>query len=152
MEQKFNISGSHDELQTILEKEFKLSPDAARVAVAIFVYGQNEEQDHTPLMEDTLWYLNGKQDEYQSHIFSTRYTISFTQAMIDVLDALVVPGFFALCGAGELTALSVVLYSVKALAKNLRRVKDNECCVYFQALQYLQSHSNQWFAVGDIFP
>lgn len=152
MEQKFNLSGTHDELQTILEKEFKLSSDAARVAVATFIYEQNQSGDHTQLMEDTLWFLDAKKDEYQSHIFSTRYTISFSQAMLDVLDDLIVPIVLVVCGAGELAALDVVLYSIKALVKNLRRVKDNECCVYFQTLQYLKKHSSKWFSVEDVTP
>lgn len=41
MEQKFNLSGTYDELQTIIEKEFKLSSDVARVAVATFIYEQS---------------------------------------------------------------------------------------------------------------
>lgn len=152
MEQKFNISGTHDELQTILESQFNLSSDVARVAVAMFVYGQNQEQDHSQLTEDTLWFLNGRQDEYQSRIFSTRYTISFSQAMLDVLDDLLVPGILALCGAGELAILDGVLQSVKALVKNLRHIKDNECCVYFQTLQYLRNHSGKWFSVREVIP
>ena len=38
MEQKFNISGTHEELKTILKKEFNLSDEAARIATAMFVY------------------------------------------------------------------------------------------------------------------
>lgn len=152
MEQKFNLSGTHDELQTILEKEFKLSSDVARVAVAIFIYEQNQGGNHAQLMKETLWFLDAKDDEYQSHIFSTRYTISFSQAMLDVLDDLIVPIFLVVCGAGELAALEGVLYSIKALVKNLRRVKDNECCVYFQILQYLKKNSSKWFSVEDVTP
>lgn len=152
MEQKFNLSGTQDELQTILEKEFKLSSDVARVAVATFIYEQNQGGDNTQLMEETLWFLNAKEDEYKSHIFSTRYTISFSQAMLDVLDDLIVPIVLVVCGAGEFAALDGVLHSIKALVKNLRRVKDNECCVYFQILQYLRKHSSKWFSVEDVTP
>lgn len=152
MEQRFNISGTHDELQSILETEFNLSAETARVATAIFVYEQNQEQNQTQLEEDTLWFLNGKQPEYQGNIFSTRYTISFSKAMLDVLDELLVPGILAICGAVEFAALSEVLYCIKALVKNLRRVKDNECCVYFQALQYLKTHSGRWFSVEQVAP
>ncbi len=152
MEQKFNLSGTHEELQTILEKEFKLSSDAARVAVATFIYEQNQGGDYTQLMEETLWFLNAKEEEYQSHILSTRYTISFSQAMLDVLDDLIVPIVLVVCGAGELAALDGVLYSIKSLVKNLRRIEDNECCVYFQILQYLRKHTSKWFSVEDVTP
>lgn len=152
MEQIFNLSGSYDELQTILENEFKLSSDAARVAVSTFIYAQNQSEDHTRLMEDTPWFLDANQDGYQSHIFSTRYTISFSQAMLDVVDDLVVPIVLAVCDAGELAALEGVLCSVKALVKNVRRIKDNECCVYFQILQYLRKHSAKWFSVEHVIP
>lgn len=152
MEQKINLSGTHDELQTILEKEFKLNSDAARVAVTTLIYEQNQGGNNTQLMEDTLWFLNAKEDEYQSHIFSTRYTISFSQAMLDVLDELIVPIVLLVCGAGELAALEGVLVSIKALVKNLRRVEDNECCVYFHTLQYLRKHSSKWFSVDDVTP
>lgn len=152
MEQKFNISGTPEELQLILEKEFELSAETASVAAAVFVFEQNQEQDHEQLEEDTLWFLNDRKAEYQSHIFSIRYTISFSKAMLDVLDELLVPGILVLCGAGELAILSEILYSIKALMKNLRRVKENECCVYFQTLQYLKTHSSRWFSVDQVTP
>ena len=48
MEQKFSISGTPEELQLILEKEFSLSNEKARVAAAVFVYEQNQEQNQDP--------------------------------------------------------------------------------------------------------
>lgn len=152
MEQKFNISGTPEELQLILEKEFALSAEKARVAAAVLVYEQNQEQNQEQLEADTLWFLKSSQPEYQSHIFSTRYTISFSKAMLDVLDELLVPGILALCGAGEFAVLGEILYSIKALVKNLRRVNDDECCVYFQTLQYLKTHSSRWFTVNQVTP
>lgn len=152
MEQKFNIAGTPDELQFVLEREFKLSEETARVAVAVMIYEQNQEQNKEELEEDTFWYLNSEKEEYQSHIFSTRYTISFTQAMLDVLDELLVPGILALCGATEFVTLSEVLVCIKSLIKNVRRIKDNECCIYFQALKYLKNHSNCWFSIEDVIP
>jgi hypothetical protein len=152
MEQRFNISGTPEELQLILEKEFGLSSETSRVATAVLVYDQNQEQNQPQLEKDTLWFLNSGQDNYQCHIFSTRYTISFTKSMLDVLDEILVPAVLALCGAVEFAALSEVLSCLKALVKNLRRVKDNECCVYFQALQYLKTHSNKWFSVEQVTP
>lgn len=152
MEQKFHLSGTRDELQTILEKEFKLSSDAARIAVATFIYEQDQGGDSTQSMEDTLWFLDAKEERYQSHIFSTRYTISFSQAMLDVLDDLTVPIILVVCGAGEWAVLERVLQAIKALVKNARRIKDNECCVYFQILQYLKKHSSKWFSVENATP
>lgn len=152
MEQKFSISGTPEELQLILEKEFSLSNEKARVAAAVFVYEQNQEQNQEQLEEDTLWFLKGNQPEYQSRIFSTRYTISFTKTMLDVLDELLVPCVLTLCGAGEFAVLSEILYSIKALVKNARRINDNECCVYFQILQHLKTHSGRWFSVEQAMP
>lgn len=152
MEQRFNISGTHEELQLILEREFNLTNEAAHIATAVFVYAQNLEQSQVQLKEDTLWFLDSGQADYQSHIFLTRYTISFTKSMLDVLDELLVPIVLALCGAGEFVALSELLFCIKALIKNLRRIKDNECCVYFHALYYLKTHSNRWFSAEQIMP
>lgn len=152
MEQTFNISGTHEELQLILEREFNLTNEAAHIAAAVFVYTQNLEQGQVQLKEDTLWFLDSGQDDYQSHIFSTRYTISFTKSMLDVLDGLLVPIVLALFGAVEFAALREVLFCIKMLIKNLRRIKDNECCVYFNALYYLKIHSNSWFSAEQVMP
>lgn len=69
MEQRFNISGTHEELKAILEKEFNLSDEAARIATTVFVYEQNQEQKQDQLEEETLWFLNDSKNEYQSHFF-----------------------------------------------------------------------------------
>lgn len=152
MEQRYNISGTHEDLQLILEREFNLTNDAARIATAVFVYAQNLEQSQVQLKEDTLWFLDNGQADYQSPIASTRYTISFTKSMLDVLDEISVPIFLAFCGGGEFAALSELLLCLKALIKNLRRIKENECCVYYNALYYLKTHPNRWFSVDNILP
>ena len=152
VEQKYIISGTPEELQLILKKEFSLSDEKARVAAAVFVYEQNQEQNQEQLEEDALWFLNGSQPQYQSRIFSTRYTISFTKTMLDVIDELLVPGVLALCGIGEFAVLSEILYCIKALVKNTRRIKDNECCVYFNILQNLKMNSGQWFTLEQAMP
>lgn len=152
MEQRFNISGTHEELKAILEKEFNLSDEAARIATTVFVYEQNQEQKQDQLEEETLWFLNDSKNEYQSHFFSTRYSISFTKAMLDVFDELLIPGVLAACGVEEFAVLSEVLSCIKALKNNVRRIKDNECCVYFQAIDYLKSHSDKWFSAQQVMP
>lgn len=152
MEQRFNISGTHEELKAILEKEFNLSDEAARIATTVFVYEQNQEQKQDQLEEETLWFLNDSKNEYQSHFFSTRYSISFTKAMLDVFDELLIPGVLAACGAEEFAVISEVLSCIKALKNNVRRIKDNECCVYFQAIDYLKSHSDKWFSAQQVMP
>ena len=150
MEQRFNISGTLDELKLILKKEFHLSDEAARIATAVFVCEQNQEQKQEQLEEDAFWLLNDSKKEYQSRCLSTRYSISFSKAMLDVFDDLLVPSILAICGQGEVAALSAVLYCIKALVNNVRRIKDNECCVYFQAIYYLKSHSGKWFSAEQL--
>lgn len=152
MEQIYHISGTHDEIQFILEKEFDLSAEAARIAAAMLIVDQNKEQDQVQLEEDTFWHLNREKSEYQSHIFSTRYTISFSKAMLEVFDELLVPGILAVCGFEKFAAFSEVMYCIKAFVKNFRRIKDSECCVYFQTLQYLKTHNNRWFSVDQATP
>lgn len=77
MEQRFNISGTYEDLKEILKKEFNLSDEAARIAAAVFVYEQNQEQKQDQLEEETLWFLNGDRDEYQSRFFQrdTQYVL-----------------------------------------------------------------------------
>ena len=152
MEQRYNISGTHEELQLILEKEFGLSAEAARAAAIVFVYGQNQEQNREQMKEDTLWFLDGRKEEYQSSIFSTRYTICFSKAMLDVFDEILVPAVLAFCGGQEFAAVAEIFYCIKALAKNLRRIKDDECCVYFRTIQYLKNHPGPWFSAEQVMP
>lgn len=152
MEQRFNISGTHEELKAILEKEFNLSDEEARIATAVLVYEQNREQKQDQLEEDTLWFLNDSKDEYQSRFFSTRYSISFTKAMLGVFDELLISVVIAACGGKEFAALSTVLSCIKVLKNNVRKIKDNECCVYFQVIDYLKNHSDKWFSAQQVMP
>jgi|GEM_PF-1618494 len=152
MEQRFNISGTYEDLKEILKKEFNLSDEAARIAAAVFVYEQNQEQKQDQLEEETLWFLNGDRDEYQSRFFSTRYSICFTKAMLDVFDKLLISGILAVCTDKKIAVLNEVLSCVKILKDNLRKIKDNECCIYFQAIKYLKSHSSDWFSAQQVMP
>lgn len=152
MERIYNISGTYDELQVILEKEFSLSSETAKVTAMVLVLEQRQEQETEQLEEDTLWFLNDRKVEYQSHIFSTRYTISFSQTVLDILDDLSVPGILALVGKEELTVISSFLYVIKSFLKNVRHIEDTECCIYYQTLKYLKAHKSQWFSEKEIMP
>lgn len=152
MEQIYNISGTYDELKVILEKEFSLSSETARLAAMMLVLEQSQEQEKGQLEEETLWFLNDRKPEYQGHIFSTRYTISFSQTVLDILDDLAIPGILALAGKEELTVISSFFYVIKSFLKNIRHIKNDECCIYYQTLKYLKTHKSQWFSEEEIMP
>lgn len=152
MEQTYNISGTYDELKYILEKEFTLTSDTAKLAAMVFVFEQNQSGEKEQLEEGALWFLNDRQPEYQSHIFSTRYTISFSGTMLDILDDLAISGILMLVGEEKLNVISGLLCVIKSLLKNVRYIKDNECCIYYQTLKYLKTHKSQWFSEDEIMP
>lgn len=152
MEQKFNISGTLEELEIILKKEFKLSDDAAHIATAVFAFEQNQDKNQDQFEEDALYFLNGGKCDYQSSFFSARYSISFTKAMLGVFDELLIQGVLVACGKEDFCVPSVVLCCIIALKNNVRRIKDNECCVYFNAIDYVKKHSDRWFSVQQVMP
>ena len=152
MEQLFIVTGTHQELQDILVKEFKLSEDSAKLASMAFVYEQNQRIYDDRVNQETLWYLDSSPETYNASIFETRYTISFTQVGLDIIQSLSSPLILALCGQEEISVVSMIISCVVALIKNCRKIKENECCVYYEALNYVKTHPKQWMKVEDVLP
>lgn len=49
--------------------------------------------------------------------------------------------------------LTVLFKCLLAVVRSGTHIADNECCVYYQALQWKVSNpTREWFSVNDIFP
>lgn len=96
---------------------------------------QNNSTLYTDTAEDTaLWYLHKATEPFQSPIFKTRYSISFTELKKSLAEQFFLQFGAILDGGDKLTA-SAVLSCLLAIYRSSTRIKDHECCVYYQALR-----------------
>lgn len=61
--------------------------------------------------------------------------------------------FAAILDGGDKLTASAVLSCLLAIYQSGTRIKDNECCVYYQALQWKATHPTQeYFSVDELLP
>lgn len=66
MEQEYRLTGTLPELQNLLQKEFKMSPQSAKLAACLLILEQRPE-DETEENQSALWFLR-EHDQYATAI------------------------------------------------------------------------------------
>lgn len=95
--------------------------------------------------------------EYKARVFSTRYTISLSNFLFDFIK-LVILEYYRFCNSkGENNTFSVEMcYPMfgffKIVISNLRRIKDDECCIYYNILRILKDNKRQYFTEDEVNP
>ncbi len=74
MERVYHLNGSLSELQEILQGQFDMGEDVARLAVCLLVREQQQTVNGLNEPETELWYLK-KGERYTAPIFKTRYSV-----------------------------------------------------------------------------
>ena len=87
MEQEYRLTGTLPELQNLLQKEFKMSPQSAKLAACLLILEQRPE-DETEENQSALWFLR-EHDQYATAILQTRYSISLTEARKNIIELLI---------------------------------------------------------------
>lgn len=154
MQQQYKITGTPNELRKLLVSEFSIEEKCADFFVAILLMEQqNNSTLYTDTAEDTaLWYLHRATEPFQSPIFKTRYSISFTELKKSLAEQFFLQFGAILDGGDKLTA-SAVLSCLLAIYRSSTRIKDHECCVYYQALRWKATHPTQeYFSVDELMP
>ena len=71
MEQEYRLTGTLPELQNLLQKEFKMSPQSAKLAACLLILEQRPE-DETEENQSALWFLR-EHDQYATAILQTLF-------------------------------------------------------------------------------
>lgn len=159
----YHINETIEDTKRILQNEFEMKEISADLLILI-----NITEKHTNFGDrDTsegLWDLID-QKRFSTPIFKSRISISFTEIQKDIVNefvGLILSAFaYGNENNGEIEfkklvsnlMLNLVLACLQSLIKNSTYIKPNECCVYYQALNWVAAHPHQnIFTVEDILP
>lgn len=150
MEHIYHLNGSLLELQELLQEQFDMEEDVAKIAVCLLIKEQQAVNEFNE-SEAALWYLE-KREHYAAPIFKTRCSISLTDAGKALLEQLIVQ-FGGWLVDGDTLAFSTILNCLVAVYRAGTYIKAEECCVYYQALGWKATHASlEYFKVDDILP
>lgn len=151
MEHVYHLNGSLSELQEILQGQFDMGEDVAKLAVCLLVREQQQTVNGLNESETELWYFK-KGERFTAPIFKTRYSVSLTDARKDLLEQLIVQ-FGGWLVDGDTLAFSTILSCLLAVYRAGTHIRKEECCVYYQALGWKATHASlEYFKIDDIMP
>ena len=151
MEHTYRLTGTLSELQELLQSQFDMEEKAAKFSVCLLIRNQQQTVDELSETNTALWYLD-KQERFTSPVFKSRFSISFTDAKKNVLEHLFIQFAGRLFDGDKLT-FTTILNCLLALYRSGTYIKDEECCVYYRALNWKATHSSQeYFLIKDILP
>ena len=139
MEQEYRLTGTLPELQNLLQKEFKMSPQSAKLAACLLILEQRPE-DETEENQSALWFLR-EHDQYATAILQTRYSISLTEARKNIIELLIFQ-FAGILLDNDSFAMTTILNCLWSVVKAGTHIQDNECCAYYQALKWKAIHGS----------
>lgn len=154
MEHIYHLDGTFPELEELLQSQFNMTENVAKFSICLLLTEQQQALNELAESNDphtALWYLN-KHEYYTTPIFKSRFSISLTDSKKALLEQLAVQ-FSGLLIDGDTLAFSTILSCLLAIYRNVTYIKDEECCVYYQALYWKTTHIGQeYFTVQDILP
>lgn len=147
----YRMTGTLSELQYVLQSQFDMQEKEAKLAVYMLILEQNSNLDVQDEKNMTFWYLNDEQ-RYSTPVFKSRYSISFTDVRKEIMDQLI--GQFAAAVIDhDKISLSIIVGCLLAVYRSGTCIKPEECCVYYQAIQWKMMHRTQeYFRIEDILP
>lgn len=151
MERTYRLTGSLSELQEILQSQFGMEEQTAKFSLCLFLMEQQQTIDEVSEKDTALWYMN-ENEHFTTPILRSRFSISFTDAKKNILDQLVIQ-FSGMLIDGETFAFSTIMSCLLAVYRSGTYIRKNECCVYYQALNWKVTHATQeYFRIQDIMP
>lgn len=151
MEYTYHIEGTFSKLQELMQSQFAMDQETAKFSVCLLIMDQQQFTKELDELHDSLWYLD-KHEHFTTPVFKSRFSISFTDAKRNILDQLAVQ-FGGMLVDGDSFAFSTILSCLLALYRSSTFIKDDECCTYYQALNWKATHGKQeYFRVSDILP
>lgn len=148
-QKEFILSGTIEEIVSILESDFELDTDEARFITYISTI---EKRDKIVFEENELklWYLN-ESTPSTAPVFKLPYTISITKFKIEMYHALFIfLGTLILSKEAGVVALG--LDFIWALKESISKIEDDEYCVYGRIVDFVYATRRETFELKDIVP
>ncbi len=146
---EFILSGTIDEIVSVLENEFEYDEKQAR----FIAYVESMEKTERLLFEEeelNIWYLQ-EQVPQQLSIGRTPYTISITGIKKEMYDI-----FFKIIGRslykGEIDWENLGIGFLWALVNNFQKIDTDHYCIYLQLTMFCQKSQNDMFEIEQIIP
>lgn len=151
MEHVYHLNGTPLDLQEILQSQFSMDEEAAKFSVCLLLSEQQQTLNEISDFDTELWYMR-KQERYTTPVLNSRFSISLTDVKRNLLDQLAIQ-FAGILIDGDSLAFSAIVGCLLAVYRSGTYIKDEECCVYYQALEWKKTHvSQEYFRIQDIFP
>lgn len=148
-EKEYIISGTITEIASILMSDFSLNTKEARFVTYVSII---EKKDKIILKEDELrlWYLN-EDIPNSSPLFNLPYTISITTLKLEIYHSIYIfIGTLVLSKEVEIITLSLELIWI--LKKSIRKISEDEYCIYGRIIDFMHRIKRQSFKIDDIIP
>ena len=149
-DQEYVIKGTIEGMIKILHKDFNMSFDEAKFFVYIMIDQQSGEAVNAVDKEELdTWYLRAETDRHKGQILNTHLVINFSMMKKELVHAayiFLVKFFFA-------RGIDIVLIGadlVYTVAVSIKKVKDEDYCVYARIIELCIGNKNRFFNVEDI--
>lgn len=151
MERTYRLTGTISELQELLQSQFDMDEEQAKCSICLLLMEQQPTVEALDEKQMALWYL-GEQEKFTTAVLGSRFSISLTDTGKALLDQIITQ-FSSMLVDREKFAFSTVMSCLITLYRSATYIKDEECCVYYQALKWKSTHVTQdFFDVRSILP
>lgn len=150
MDQRYYFHDKTEILTEILKEDFNLSElEDEQVRYIITVLISVNSSDQIPREDLVAWFMDNS-EEYAIPIGETPFSISFTDAGLDILKEIAVFYFDYITNNDPFFA-GLLVSCGRSLIKSSYYVEDrNERCVYLQAVRWTKAHPHRVFTVQDL--
>lgn len=148
-EKEYIVSGTIDEIISILTSDFGLTPEEARFVTYLSTI---EKRDKIVFEEEELklWYLR-EVIPSTAPIFKLPYTISITKLKLEIQHQLFIfLGTLVLNKEVGITALA--LDFIWALKDAIQKITEDEFCIYGRIVDFVYATQKDSFMLEDIIP
>lgn len=148
-EKEYIVSGTIDEIISILMSDFGLDNDEARFVAYISTLEKKEKLSFEE-KELKLWYLN-ENTPSKSPIFKLPYTISITKFKLEMDHAIYI-FLGTLILSREVGIIALGLDFIWALKEAIQKISEDEYCIYGRVVDFVYATKRESFELEDIVP
>lgn len=148
-EKEYIISGTIDEIISILRSDFGLDNGEARFVAYISTLEKKEKISFEE-KELKLWYLN-ENTPSKSPIFKLPYTISVTKIKLEMNHAIYI-FLGTLILSREVGIVTLGLDFIWALKEAIQKISEDEYCIYGRVVDFVYATKRDSFELKDIIP
>lgn len=144
--EEFEIKGTLEGINQILQQDFFMSEDEARFFIYIIL--NQEDTPNVDKKEVNAWYLN-QGEKYTGQIFSTHYSINFNTSKKELFlrSFIFLSGFF-FCKGFNISQLGLELLYI--ICSKIQHIKDEDYCVFSRIIELNIGSKGKLFKTDEI--